>query len=57
MSLAIWFWILFVVSLLISFYAEYIPGHPYPWRFGVRHFILYLLIFIIGLQIFGGPVK
>lgn len=57
MTLAIWFWIIFVLSLIFGFYYEYVPGHPYPWPRGIRHLILYLLIFILGLQVFGGPVK
>lgn len=57
MSLAIWFWVIFVISLIFGFYVEYVPGSPYPLYRGIRHFIIYLLLFIIGMQVFGGPVK
>jgi len=57
MSLAVWFWIVFVLSLLFGLYAEYVPGQPYPWPRGLRHFLFYVLIFILGMQVFGGPVK
>lgn len=57
MTLAIWFWIIFVISFLFAFYADYVPGSPYPWPRGARHVILYLLILILGIQVFGGPIK
>ena len=56
MTLAIWFWIIFVISLLFGLYAEYTPP-TYQWFRGVRHVVFYLLIFILGMQVFGGPVK
>lgn len=57
MSLAIWFWIIFVISFLFGFYSDYVPGQVYPWHRGVRHLVFYLLIFILGMQVFGGPIK
>ena len=57
MTLAIWFWILYVISLLFGLWAEYVPGQPYPYPRGFRHFLFYILIGILGIQVFGGPVK
>ena len=57
MTLDVWFWIVMVLWLLIGFYAEYIPGQPYPVYRGGRHFLTFIVLLIIGLRVFGGPVK
>lgn len=55
MGLSVWFWVIFVISVIFSFYSEYSPA--IPWFRGARHFVIYLLLFILGMQVFGGPVK
>jgi FtsH-binding integral membrane protein len=57
MSLSVWFWILMAFGLFFGLYAEYDPGHPYPYKFGLRWVFLYLVIVILGIAQFGGPVK
>ena len=57
MTLSSWFWILYVLSLLFGFYVEYIPGQAYPYPRGVRHFLFYALIGLLGYAVFQGPLK
>ncbi len=57
MTLEVWFWVIYVLALLFGFWADYVPGQAYPWRGGFRHFIIFILIGIIGLRVFGSPVK
>jgi hypothetical protein len=57
MSPAIWFWLIYVLSLLFGLWAEYRPNAPYPYPLGLRYVLLYILIWILGFVVFGGPVK
>jgi hypothetical protein len=57
MSLALWFWLFYVLSLIFGFYVEYEAGKPYPYPRGLSHLLFYVLIGLLGLQAFGGPVK
>lgn len=57
MQLSIWFWIIYFISLLFGFWAEYVPGQAYPYGRGMRTLVLYILLFIIGLKIFGSPIS
>lgn len=57
MTLDVWFWILMVLWLVLGFYAEYVPGQPYPWPRGGRHLLMFLAVLVLGLRVFGGPVK
>lgn len=57
MTLEVWFWIIYVLALLFGFYSEYTPGQPYPFPRGVRHFVFFILIGLLGLRVFGGPIK
>jgi hypothetical protein len=55
--LSVWFWIVMILWLVLGFWAEYVPGQPYPWPRGGRHLLMFLAVLILGLQVFGGPVK
>ncbi len=57
MTLSVWFWVIYVLSLLFGLWTEYTPGQPYPYPHGLRWFLFYLLIGILGIQAFGGPIK
>ena len=53
----IWYWLFYVLSLVFGFYSEYVPGSPYPFRRGGWYVVLYILLGIIGLKLFGSPVR
>lgn len=57
MTIEVWFWLFYVLALLLGFYFEYVPGQPYPWRGGTRHFIFFILVGLLGLRVFGSPIK
>jgi hypothetical protein len=57
MSLQIWFWIFYVLSLFYGFWTEYAVGQPYPYPRGFRHLLFYILIGILGWRVFGSPIK
>jgi hypothetical protein len=57
MTLDVWFWLFMAAWLFLGFFSEYIPGQPYPlWR-GGRHLVMFIVVLILGLQVFHGPVK
>jgi len=43
--------------LVLGFWAEYIPGQPFPVRRGVWNFLIFVLLTLLGWQVFGSPVK
>ena len=57
MSLAIWFWIIYVISVLFSGFSLY-KADPATRVLGLgSSFVLWVLLFIIGMALFGGPVS
>ncbi len=57
MTLAVWFWGFYVISLVFGLYSDYVPGQPYPYNHGARSLLFYVLVGILGYAVFGGPVK
>ena len=57
MTLSSWFWIIYVLGLLFGLYVEYVPGQVYPYRAGLRNFLFYVLIGLLGYAVFQGPLK
>ena len=55
MTLAFWFWLFYVLSLLYGFWVDRVGPDPYP-RFG-RHVMFYVLVGLLGWKAFGGPVN
>lgn len=56
MSLAVLFWLLMILSLLLGWWSDYIPGQPYPFRRGLWALLTFLLLAILGWAQFGAPV-
>jgi cell division protein FtsW (lipid II flippase) len=50
-----WFWIFFVLALLGNLYLSYDPPHTYRRWVGV--ILYFVLVLILGIAVFGGPVK
>ena len=57
MSLSVWFWILMFVVLLFGLWVDYVPGQVYPYKRGGQAILLFLLLAILGWQVFGSAVK
>lgn len=57
MGLDMWFWVIYVLSLVFSMYIEYVPGSAYPWPKGLRWLVFYILVGLLGYRVFGPVVK
>lgn len=57
MTIAVWFWLFYVLGLFFSIYVEYRPNAPYPYPLGLRNLFFFLLIGLLGYHSFGGPLK
>jgi hypothetical protein len=58
MTLAVWFWLLYVLSLIFVGWGEWgiaIPGNPFARR--GWYIILYILIGLLGWKAFGSPIQ
>ena len=57
MTLAVWFWLFYVLSLIFGIWREYVPGAPYPFIRGGWYVVLYLMLGCLGWKVFGSPVQ
>lgn len=57
MTLAVWFWVVWFLSLIFFAWSELAPPQPYPYYFRVRNLLWFLLFTVLGWQVFGSPVK
>jgi hypothetical protein len=53
MSLAIWFWIIFVIAFLFFGFWSY----RYRETFRPPDMVWWILMFLLGLKVFGGPIS
>jgi len=60
MGANIWFWILFVITLIFGIFVQS-PwrqgGTVYPWAPFGSWLILFILIGILGIGVFGSPIR
>jgi hypothetical protein len=58
MTIAVWFWLFYVLSILCVVWREYNPSQPYPFlqRSG-WYVVLYVLLGLLGWKVFGSPVQ
>ncbi len=57
MTLAVLFWVLYIVSLIFGIWAHYEPGQPFPLNKWGGSFLHFVLIGILGWAKFGGPIQ
>lgn len=55
MSIAIWFWLIYVLCVIFGVWAEWPADHNYR-PFGSR-LVLWILLGLIGLRVFGSPIQ
>jgi len=55
MSAGIWFWIIFVLSLLFTGWGYY--SHPAGWPSMGMSLIQFVLFGLLGWQVFGAPIQ
>jgi hypothetical protein len=51
------FWVLMLIWLVFGAWVDYVPGQPYPFRRFGSNFLTFILLVILGWQVFGSPVK
>jgi hypothetical protein len=57
MSLAILFWVLYIVAIIFGAYLGYTPGQPYTFKTWGGSLLVFVLFGILGWAVFGAPVK
>jgi len=57
MSRELLFWVLMILWLIVGLWFDYVPGQPYPLRQLPGNLLIFILLAILGWQVFGAPVK
>ena len=57
MALSIWFWVFYVLSIVFGGWGFYNPAEPTWYRRFGGYAILWILVGILGYQVFGSVVK
>lgn len=57
MTLSVWFWLFYVLSIVFAVWREYTPGAAYPWYRGSWYLFIYVLLGLLGWKVFGSPVQ
>ena len=57
MSKELLFWILYLFGLIFGLWYNYTPNQPYPYRAGAWVFLVFILIGLLGWQVFGAAIK
>jgi hypothetical protein len=57
MTLAVLFWLLMIIWLVLGLWRDYVPGQPYPMPRLAGSLFLFVLLAILGWAQFGGPVR
>ena len=57
MALSIWFWVIYVLTLIFGFWSNYTPGSPYPVKNLGGSSLFFVLIFLLGWAVFGSAIK
>jgi hypothetical protein len=57
MSLSVWFWLFYVLSIVFAIWREYEPGKAYAWYRGSWYVFVYILLGLLGWKVFGSPIQ
>lgn len=56
MPLSILFWVVYLIAIIFSYWAYYVPGQPFSRPFG-GVLAIWLLVGILGWSVFGPVVR
>jgi ABC-type polysaccharide/polyol phosphate export permease len=56
MTISLLFWMIYIIAIVFSLWASYDGGPNWPRRAG-SHFILWVLIGILGWKVFGPAIR
>lgn len=57
MPLGLLFWVLYIVAVVMGFWASYEPGQPLWYRRAGSYLVLWILVGILGWHVFGAAVR
>jgi hypothetical protein len=57
MPLSILFWVVYIIAILFGMYANYEAGQPLWYRRAGAYFTIWVLLGILGWEVFGAVVK
>jgi hypothetical protein len=57
MPLGVLFWVLYIVAVVMGFWASYEPGQPLWYRRAGSYLVLWILVGILGWHVFGAAVR
>lgn len=52
-----WYWFFFVLALVFSGWGEWTVPRPYPLPRAVAYLFFFVLFFLIGIKVFGSPIR
>lgn len=56
MAAGIWFWIIYVISLVFGVWSAN-DGQPLWWKRAGSVFVVFILLGLLGWTVFGPPMK
>lgn len=57
MPLSIWFWVLYVITVVFGFWIYYESGQPLWYRRFGGYVVLWILVGMLGYRVFGSAIK
>jgi len=57
MTLAILFWVLYIVAIVFGCWSGYTAGQPFLFKSWGGGMLMFVLVGILGWAVFGAPVK
>ncbi len=57
MPLSILFWVLYLLALVLSVWGIYEPGQPPAFRAWGGSLLIFILVGLLGWQVFGAAVR
>jgi ABC-type polysaccharide/polyol phosphate export permease len=57
MTLSVLFWMIYIISILFGFWANYEASQPLWYRRAGAYLILWVLVGILGWEVFGAAIR
>ncbi len=57
MPIGLLFWVIYIIAVLFGLWANYAPGQPFAIRPFGGYLVLWILVGILGYEVFGAAVR
>lgn len=57
MPLKVWFWVIYVIAILSGLWSNYEANQPLWYRKAGAYLVLWILVGILGWEVFGSLVQ